>query len=163
MSGGSLHELPLMRWARYFEQGTARVRGRLSCAVESDAGLTIGPGEVLVELVFHGGTNPRIPWARVTSDRVLDEGRTLVEETVNGELAGALARVMGDLEIEAQTSAHQPLDLRLGEGLRLVIPPRTSVTISGATLGAAGGLKLCRPLVVGFGGEGGQVVHDSYR
>ena len=163
MSRGSLHALPLLRWARYFEQGTARVRGHLAQQVVGASGLRVGPGRVLVELVFHGGTHPSVPWARLSADQAHGEGRVVVEETVNGELAGVLAEAMGDLEVEARTAAHQPLDLRLGEGLRMVVPPHTSLTVTGATRGGAGELCLCRPLVVGFGGEGALVVHDGYR
>lgn len=159
-----LTTLPLLRWARHLDDGTVRVTGTLPEPVQA-ADLFVEAGPVRVELLFEGGAGPRVAWARVGGDvRVdgedADERRLEVPERVHGAV-GLIDR-LADVEVEARVSTRRPLRVDLAEGVGLGVDPDVVVTVSGAADGRPGALRLSRPVVVGFGGEGVRVEHSEW-
>ena len=163
--GGTFTSLPVARWARDVGPGTVRVSGVLRERLQ-EGPLVADAGPIVVELVFHGGTPARLRWVRISGPVELG-GRSLDGQQIDDEsdmdvIIGMVSR-LSDPDVEARAQPARALDLRLAEGLHLALEPSVVVTVSAAAEGVAGALRLTRPLVVGFGGDGVRVSHLGHR
>lgn len=163
--GGTFRSLPVARWARDVGPGTVRVVGILHEPLR-DGPLEAEAGPMTVELVFHGGTPAQLRWVRVRGAVRLD-GRALDGEQLDADvemdrIVSLIAR-LADPDVEARAQPAKRVDLRLADDLHLALEPEVVVTVSAAAEGVAGALRLTRPLVVGFGGDGVRVSHLGHR
>lgn len=147
--------LPVARWARLVSEGTLRLSGRLVTPVDDQ----LPRGEaVRVQVLFEGRGAPRVVHARVARG-ALGEEQELPEEL---PLDAVVAR-LSDVAIEATGTPSEGLAMELARDLRLALEPDVKVIVTAHTVGPPEGLRLCRPLVVGFGGAGVRLEHGAYR
>jgi hypothetical protein len=177
----ALGTLPFTRWVRRLRHGHARVRGRCLGEVAiptGDAALTVRPGPVELALTFEGGEHPVIGRVEVHGalaigaatgrSLVLTEGELVLDgvsvgRAAPGPVVQALIEHVADVALDARAEPDGDLVLDLGHGVQVQIPGGVLLTVAGATVGLPADLRLCEPLVVGFGGEGLRLNHDTFR
>lgn len=146
--------LPFERWCRLVSDGTLFLRGHVPRPLP---GLALAPGPVGLQLVFRGADRPRLVRARL-----VQADATARELAPDADLE-ALVASMSDVRAEATGTPFSGLAVELSRDLRLALEPGVRVVIAVETSGEAHALRLCRPLVMRFGGNGMRLEHGAYR
>lgn len=183
-----LQRLPVPRWLNQFEDGTVRITGELNHEVSIEIDrfrLRIPRGTLRLSLVFRGGTQafvsklyvdaPQMYWT--DADRSVDgtawrwqEGLAFINDTPLGRVEGrkgtiveALVQHLSNVHAEVRVVPAVPLRLRSTSRLLVQVPAGVVMTAVGCTEGAPDSLTLVRPMVVGFGGQGVEVVVSRFK
>jgi len=182
----SLLGLPVNEWARRMRQGVVRLRGQIEASTLEVGGLPLelaeGPLELhatflggaaptLEELVVdaavvvHGGVSPIVGERLVLREqRIFVEARQVpasAERVGSGRLLTDLVRRLGDVEVSVRAEPDGDVVLRLGGGVEVRVASHVRLTLDGAAEGPADDLRLCRPVEIGFGGDGIRLHHGK--
>ena len=183
-----LQRLPVPRWLNQFEDGTVRITGELlhdvSVSVDRFT-LQIPSGTLRLSLVFRGGSQafvsklyidaPKMIWT--DADRHFEgtawrwqDGMAFINDTPLGRLDGRKGAVVESMvqhlaNVHAEVRVVPAVSLRLRSTSRLLVqvPAGVVMTAVGCTEGAPDALTLIRPMVVGFGGQGVEVVVSRFQ
>lgn len=176
--------LPATEWARRMRRGGLRLTGRVEACTLSVGGwpLEVDAGAVTVRAEFRGGPAPVLERVEVHGSLGVDAaggcvpGHRLVlyeqkifvdgvevprlgDRVGAGRLFGALVGVMSDVDGEAWAEPDGEVVLDVG-GIEARVPRGVLLTVNGAARGPSDGLVLCRPVEIGFGGDGLRLQHE---
>ena len=182
MSGTVVRELPFLRWAARFREGSVELTGLLHASrrleVEQRV-LTLGPGLVSARLDFRGGERPTLVGAAIDGPELaLDgvSGSTLATAEGHSTLDGVPVDVvrmdlvldglldhLHDLCLEAAAWPDRDLVVKLSGGVEATVRAGDVVTVRGMTIGSPSGPLLDAPLTVTVGGAGLRVSHEKLK
>jgi len=176
--------LPATEWACRTRRGGLRLTGLVDECVLLVGGwpLTVSKGSVTVRAEFRGGPSPVLERVEVHGRLAVEpaggrvEGQRLVlyeqkifvdgvevvrqgERVGAGRLLGALVGRLADVDGEAWAEPDGEVVLDVG-GIEARVPRGVLLTVNGAAKGPADGLVLCRPVEIGFGGDGMRLQHE---
>ena len=177
-----VRELPFLRWAARFREGSLELTGALRSPYRAEVGgrvVGLGVGPVAVRVDFVGGATPELVAAAVDAvDLTLDElpGRTLataahhstldgvaVPELPMAPLLDGLLDHVHDLSVEVAAWPDRDLVVKLSGGVEATVRAGDVVTVRGHTAGPPASPLLDAPLTVTVGGAGLRVSHEKLR
>lgn len=174
--GSALAQLPVVRWARRFQQGTVRLQGNFTGATIQE--LQVDPGELEIAFTFVGKPDPRIlELALVGQMRVgeragtaidFDDEHTLLDGHIVGEalrmdhVVEAVLEGLSDVAAWVEAFPDGELIVKFPAGVQASLSGSAVVTLEGAAEGPPGHLRLSQPLQMRVDGEGLCLTHRRF-